>query len=98
MRGRPRSKRPLLPSTRIMRNLRLFLAVGAIAVPAVALSACGDSVPSDSVARAGDGSITKTQYNHWMQVAAISSQGALPGAKKTAASVPKPPDFADCVA
>jgi len=81
-----------------MRNLRLFLAVGAIAVPAVALSACGDSVPSDSVAKVGGDSITKTQFNHWMQVAAISSQGALPGAKKTAVKVPQPPDFADCVA
>src|SRR3954454_2371513 len=81
-----------------MRNLRLFLAVGAIAVPAVALSACGDSVPGNSVAKVGDDSITKTQFNHWMQVAAISSQGALPGAKKTAVKVPQPPDFAECVA
>jgi foldase protein PrsA len=81
-----------------MRNLRLLLAVGAIAVPAVALSACGDSVPSDSVAKVGGDSITKTQFNHWMQVAAISSQGALPGAKKTAVKVPQPPDFTECVA
>jgi len=81
-----------------MRNLRLFLAVGAIAVPAVALSACGNSVPGNSVARVGDDSITKTQFNHWMQVAAISSQGQLPGQKKATAQVPQPPDFADCVA
>src|SRR5204863_5097845 len=53
---------------------------------------------SDSVAKVGGDSITKTQFNHWMQVAAISSQGALPGAKKTAVKVPQPPDFADCVA
>src|SRR6059058_55721 len=33
-----------------------------------------------------------------MQVAAISSQGALPGQKKTAVQVPQPPDFASCVA
>src|SRR3954465_10866350 len=81
-----------------MRNLRLFLAVGAIAVPAVALSACGDSVPGNSVAKVGGDSITKAQFQHWMQVAAISSQGALPGQKKTAAAVPQPPDFAACVA
>jgi len=81
-----------------MRNLRLFLAVGAIAVPAVALSACGNSVPGNAVARVGDDSITKTQFNHWMQVAAISSQGQLPGQKKATAQVPQPPDFADCVA
>ncbi|HEY3019028.1 MAG TPA: peptidyl-prolyl cis-trans isomerase [Solirubrobacteraceae bacterium] len=81
-----------------MRNLRLFLAVGAIAVPAVALSACGNSVPGNAVAKVGDDSITKTQFNHWMQVAAISSQGALPGQKKTAVQVPQPPNFAECVA
>src|SRR3954449_9232709 len=81
-----------------MRNLRLFLAVGAIAVPAAALTACGDSVPGNAVARVGGDSITKTQFNHWMQVAAISSQGAVPGQKKTAAAVPQPPDFAACVA
>jgi len=81
-----------------MRNLRLFLAVGAIAVPAVALSACGNSVPGNAVAKVGDDSISKTQFNHWMQVAAISSQGALPGQKKAAVKVPQPPDFADCVA
>jgi len=81
-----------------MRNLRLFLAVGAIAVPAVALSACGNSVPGNAVAKVGGDSITKTQFNHWMQVAAISSQGALPGQQKTAVQVPQPPDFASCVA
>src|SRR4051795_7736442 len=80
------------------KNLRLLLAVGAIAVPAAALSACGsDSVPGNAVAKVGDDSITKADFNHWMRVAAISSQGALPGQKKTAVKVPQPPDFADCV-
>jgi len=79
-------------------NLRLLLAVGAIAVPAAALSACGDSVPGNAVAKVDDDPVTKTDFNHWMQVAAISSQGALPGQKKTAVQVPQPPDFAACVA
>src|SRR3954453_5127985 len=98
LRVRPRSKRPLLPSTRIMRNLRLFLAVGAIAVPAVALTACGNSVPGNSVASVDGNGITKAQFNHWMQVAAISSQGALPGQQKTAAQVPDAPNFTKCIA
>src|SRR4051794_24143869 len=81
-----------------MRNLRLFLAVGAIAVPAAALTACGDSVPGNAVARVGGDSITKTQFNHWMSVAAISSQGAQPGQAAPKAAVPQPPDFTACVA
>jgi foldase protein PrsA len=80
-------------------NFRLVLAVGAIAVPAAALSACGgDSVPGNAVAKVGGDTITTTDFNHWMHVAAISSQGAQPGQKKTAVSVPQPPDFAACVA
>jgi foldase protein PrsA len=81
-----------------MRNLRLFLAVGAIAVPAVALTACGNSVPGNAVASVDGKAITKTQFNHWMQVAAISSQGALPGQQKTAAQVPDAPNFTRCAA
>lgn len=80
-------------------NLRLLLAVGAIAVPAAALSACGsDSVPGNAVAKVGNDSITTTDFNHWMRVASISSQGAQPGQKATAPSIPQPPDFAACVA
>src|SRR5438309_11553194 len=81
-----------------MRNLRLFLAVGAIAVPAVTLTACGNSVPGNAVASVGGNPITKAQFNHWMQVAAISSQGAIPGQQTTAAQVPDPPNFTKCIA
>src|SRR3954463_11207809 len=81
------------------KNLRLILAVGAIAVPATALSACGgDSVPGNAVAKVGDEAITNNDFNHWMRVAAISSQGAQPGEKTTAPAIPQPPDFAACVA
>jgi parvulin-like peptidyl-prolyl isomerase len=80
-------------------NLRLLLAVGAVAVPAAALTACGsDSVPGNAVAKVGGDSIATSDFNHWMRVAAISSQGAQPGAKTTAPAIPQPPDFAACVA
>jgi foldase protein PrsA len=80
-------------------NLRLLLAVGAVAVPAAALSACGsDSVPSNAVAKVGGDSISTNDFNHWMRVAAISSQGAQPGAKTTAPAIPQPPAFTACVA
>jgi foldase protein PrsA len=80
-----------------MRNLRLFLAVGAIAVPAAALTACGsDSVPGNAVARVDNETITNQAFQHWLAVAATSSQ-QQPG-QTGAAQVPKPPDFAACVA
>src|SRR3954454_2726662 len=81
------------------KNLRLLLAVGAIAVPAAALSACGsDSVPGNAVAKVGDDAITNADLQHWVRVAALSSEGALPGPKKAPVSLPQPPAFAACVA
>jgi len=80
-----------------MRNLRLLLAVGAIAVPAVALSACGsDSVPGNAVARVDNDTITNAAFQHWMTVAATSAQQQQ-GAGASV-EIPKPPDFAQCVA
>src|SRR4051812_39749655 len=81
-----------------MRNLRLLLAVGAIAVPAAALSACGsDNVPGNAVAKVDDETITNQAFQHWLTVAATSAQQQQPGAKG-GAQIPKPPDFAECVA
>jgi foldase protein PrsA len=77
-----------------------FLALGAFFVSmAVALAACGggssDSVPSDAVAKVGDSTIKKATFDHWMNVAAISSQGGAAGAKAT---VPDAPAFTNCIA
>jgi len=88
-----------LPSAISMRmKLRALLAVGTVAASAAALTACGDSVPGNAVAKVGDDSISNSDFDHWMRVAAISSQGAQPGAKKTAPQIPQPPDYAACVA
>jgi foldase protein PrsA len=82
-------------------SLRL-LALGAFFVAAIALAACGgSSIPGNSVAKVGDTSITKNDFNHWMRIAAISSQGQtdpdVASGKKTA-EIPDPPDFKACVA
>src|SRR3712207_5315289 len=79
-------------------NRRLLMAVGALAVPAAVLTACGDSVPGNAVAKVDDDNISRSTFNHWMQVAAISSQGAVPGSKPAEVKVPQPPDYAECVA
>jgi foldase protein PrsA len=84
-----------------MNKLRFFLALGAFFVLAAALSACGgDNVPGNAVAKVGNDSITKTDFNHWLNVAAISSQGQQQtGAPKPAkVEIPQPPAYTACIA
>jgi foldase protein PrsA len=82
-----------------MSKLPRFLALGAFfVVCAVALAACGgDSIPGNSVAKVGDTSITRADFDHWMTVAAKSSQQQT-GAPTAAVSVPKPPEYTACIA
>src|SRR3954470_24308098 len=79
-----------------------LLALGAFFVAAIALAACGgSSIPGNAVAKVGDTSITKNDFNHWLQIAAISSQGQtdpdIAAGKKTA-EIPDAPDFKKCAA
>jgi foldase protein PrsA len=79
-----------------------FLALGAFFVVAIALAACGgSSIPGNSVAKVGDTSITKTDFNHWLKIAAISSQGQSNpdvASGKAQAEIPDPPDYKACIA
>ena len=79
-----------------------FLALGAFFVVAIALAACGgSSIPGNSVAKVGDTSITKDDFNHWLRIAAISSQGQTNpdiASGKAQAQIPDPPDFKQCIA
>src|SRR4051794_39178481 len=74
---------------------KYLLALGAFFVLAGLFSACGDSVPGNSVARVDDATIKTEQFNHWLRVAALSSQ---PPGSTAKVSVPDPPDFTKCVA
>ena len=68
-------------------------------LPALALSACGSDVPGNSVAKIGDQSIQRDTFNHWMQIAAVSSAGQTSTAGTTPkAQVPDAPNFTKCVA
>jgi foldase protein PrsA len=69
------------------------LALGAFFVATIALAACGDDVPSNSVASIDGENITRTQFSRWMSIAASTSQPQ--GAGKIAYT---PPDYASCVA
>jgi foldase protein PrsA len=79
-----------------------FLALGAFFVVAIALAACGgSSIPANSVAKVGGTSITKDDFNHWLRIAAISSQGQTNpdiASGKAQAQIPDAPDFKACVA
>jgi foldase protein PrsA len=64
-----------------------------IAACAALIAGCGSDVPTNGVAKVGDTTITKDQFNHWLQAAAHGS--AAPGSNVT---VPDPPNFTKCVA
>ncbi len=68
-------------------------------LPALVLSACGSDVPGNSVAKIGDQSIQRDTFNHWMQIAAVSSAGQTSTTGTTPkAQVPDAPNFTKCVA
>jgi foldase protein PrsA len=71
----------------------LLAALGAFFVLALALSACGDSVPGNAVVRVGDNSITRAAFDRWFGVAA-SSNPATAGGK----AAYDPPGYSGCVA
>jgi foldase protein PrsA len=83
------------------RPFRILLPVGLLCLLAVALSACGggssDKVPGNAVAKVGDVSITKDQFNHWITVAAKST-AAQSGATGATSQAPVPPTFTACIA
>jgi foldase protein PrsA len=81
-----------------MPKRRPLLALCAAFVIVLTVAACGDSVPGNAVARVGDTTITRAQFNHWLQVAAISTQGTPTNGKRPKVDIPQPPDFTACVA
>jgi foldase protein PrsA len=84
-----------MPKAAFLRRV----AVSALVVPALVLAACGgDNVPGNAVAKVDKTLIKKSTFDHWMEIAAISSQGAAPGAAKPKANIPVPPDYTACVA
>src|ERR671932_498727 len=65
----------------------------ALAAGAIAISGCGNDVPANSVARVGDATITKSEFNKWLNTAAKGE--AQQGGSSVA---PDPPTYAKCVA
>jgi foldase protein PrsA len=72
---------------------RWLPALGAFFVLAIAVSACGDSVPGNAVVRVGDSSITRVDFNRWFGIAAAGNPATAPNKSNY-----NPPSFAACVA
>jgi foldase protein PrsA len=81
-----------LESARVSINLRSLQALGAFFMVTIALAACGDSVPGNSVASIDGDTITRTKFAHWFNIATATSQ---PQGAKVQYS---PPDYTACVA
>ena len=78
---------------------RALAAVCLLALPAAAFSACGEeSVPGNAVAKVGDSVIKKETFDHWMKIAAISSQGQTQGSTPANVQIPDAPEYTACVA
>jgi foldase protein PrsA len=76
----------------VHRVLRLIPALGAFFVAAILVAGCGDSVPGNAVASVDGSPISKTQFAHWLGVAAATSQQGTPKVTYN------PPAFTACVA
>src|SRR5215467_3780643 len=78
-----------------MRILKPLTALAALCIVALVVSACGSSIPSDSVASVAGNPISTRAFNHWMFVAA-KSNATQSGA--TQVIVPTdPPQFKGCI-
>lgn len=80
----------------MIKPVRILSALGAFFVAAAVLVACGGGIPGNGVARVDDTTIKKAEFDHWIVVAAKSSQQQ--GAAARPATVPDAPNFTKCVA
>ena len=86
--------RSLLRRAAASRRRLLVLPVAGLA--AVALSACGNDVPPNGVAKVAGETIEKSEFNRWLNAAA---KGQQPAQGVGAAPVaPDPPSFTKCIA
>ncbi len=78
-----------LPRFTLSRPLVTVALAGTCAAVAIG---CGNGVPSNSVAKVGDSTITKKDFDRWLKNAASGQQQGGAGV------VPDPPDYTKCVA
>src|SRR2546423_14044621 len=81
----------------MLRHLRISALIAVALAGALAVTGCG-GVPSNGVAKVGDTTITKAEFNHWLAAAAKQQSQTSPGQPAGATAVPDPPNFTKCVA
>lgn len=82
-----------------MKSRRWIPALGAFFVlVALAVSACGSAVPSNSVATVAGNPISTKAFNHWLYVDAKGQQAAQGGVGQPVIAPNDPPSFTKCIA
>jgi foldase protein PrsA len=83
--------RPLLSTAIMTRHLKKMALVCAF-FPAAIIAGCGEGgIPGNAVAEVDGTPIERSEFDHWLTIAAKSSG-------QPNAAVPKPPDFTECIA
>ena len=73
-------------------SIKFTLGIALLGLSVMAISACGNDVPSGAVATVGDESISQQEFDRWFKTAsAAQAQGGQ-------VAEPDPPDFEKCVA
>jgi foldase protein PrsA len=78
----------------VPRVFRVIPALCAVLFALFAFASCG-GIPDNAVLQVDGTPITKSAFNHWMGVAAVSSSGGL--ARTSKPVVPEPPQYTACV-
>jgi len=72
---------------------RPLAVIALTALCAAVATGCGNDVPPSAVAKVGDSTISKDEFNRWLASAAAGQQ-----AQGGSSTVPDPPDFKKCIA
>ena len=72
---------------------RPLAVIALTALCAAVATGCGNDVPPSAVAKVGDATISKDEFNRWLASAAAGAQ-----AQGGSSTVPEPPDFEKCIA
>src|SRR4051812_2741315 len=85
----PHAAHSLMNMTKRPVKTKLAMLACTVAVPAALVAGCG-GVPGNSVAVVDGNNIEKSQFDHWMTIAAKSGG-------QQAAQIPQPPDYKACI-